>query len=187
MVSPIHCRKLHFFKKEKSMKMKLKQRNIKISIASAILAGTVGFSSASFATTFEVKTNVVGACTLETTDMDFGAYDTTSETPDDATSTITHTCTNGTVAAIAISQSTVPGSGSNEISPVRQMANGPNNLAYSISTSVGGAEWGNTKETGSGFTSNGSSTPVNVYGRIAAGLAVTAGNYTDSLTVTVAY
>ena len=169
------------------MKMKLKQRNIKISIASAILAGTVGFSSASFATTFEVKTNVVGACTLETTDMDFGAYDTTSETPDDATSTITHTCTNGTVAAIAISQSTVPGSGSNEISPVRQMANGPNNLAYSISTSVGGAEWGNTKDTGKGFTSNGSSTPVTVYGRIAANLAVLAGDYTDSLTVTVEY
>lgn len=169
------------------MKMKLKQRNIKISIASAILAGTVGFSPASFATTFEVKTNVVGACTLVATDMDFGAYDTTSEAPDDATSTITHTCTNGTAAAIAISQGSTTDGTSTDIAPVRQMANGAITLAYSISTSVGGAEWGNTKESGSVFTSNGSSTPVNVYGRIAAGLAVTAGNYTDSLTVTVAY
>jgi len=187
MVSPIHCRKLHFFKKEKSMKMKLKQRNIKISIASAILAGTVGFSSASFAKTFEVKTNVVGACTLETTDMNFGAYDTTSEAPADATSTITHTCTNGTVAAIAISQGATTDGASTDIAPVRQMANGASTLAYSISTSVGGAEWGNTKDTGKGFTSNGSSTPVTVYGRIAANLAVLAGDYTDSLTVTVEY
>jgi spore coat protein U-like protein len=187
MVSPIHCRKLHFFKKEKSMKMKLKQRNIKISIISAMLAGTVGLSSASFATTFEVKTNVVGACTLVATDMDFGAYDTTSEAPDDATSTITHTCTNGTAATIAISQGSTTDGASTDLAPVRQMANGAITLAYSISTSVGGAEWGNTKESGSVFTSNGSSTPVNVYGRIAAGLAVTAGNYTDSLTVTVEY
>jgi spore coat protein U-like protein len=67
------------------------------------------------------------------------------------------------------------------------MANGAITLAYSISTSVGGAEWGNTKESGSVFTSNGSPTPVNVYGRIAAGLDVTAGDYTDSLTVTVEY
>ena len=169
------------------MKMKLKQRNIKISIISAMLAGTVGLSSASFATTFEVKTNVVGACTLVATDMDFGAYDTTSEAPDDATSTITHTCTNGTAATIAISQGSTTDGASTDVAPVRQMANGAITLAYSISTSVGGAEWGNTKETGSGFTSNGSSTPVNVYGRIAAGLAVTAGDYTDTLTVTVEY
>jgi spore coat protein U-like protein len=187
MVSPIHCRKLHFFKKEKSMKMKLKQRNIKISIISAMLAGTVGLSSASFATNFQVKTTVVGACTLAATDMDFGNYDTTIGTPNDAISTITHTCTNGTAATIAISQGSTTDGASTAIAPVRQMANGAITLAYSISTSVGGAEWGNTKASGSVFTSNGSPTPVNVYGRIAAGLAVTAGNYTDSLTVTVEY
>ncbi|MDB4230128.1 spore coat U domain-containing protein, partial [Paracoccaceae bacterium] len=137
------------------MKMKLKQRNIKISIISAMLAGTVGLSSASFATNFEVKTNVVGACTLEATDMDFGAYDTSSEAPDDATSTITHTCTNGTAASIAISQGSTTDGASTDLAPVRQMANGAITLAYSISTSAGGAEWGNTKETGSVFTSNG--------------------------------
>ena len=169
------------------MKMKLKQRNIKISIASAILAGTVGFSSASFATTFQVTTNVVGACTLETSDMDFGAYDTTDASPDDAISTITHTCTNGTVGSIAISQGSTIDAASTVTAPVRQMANGSSTLAYSISTAAGGAEWGGTKETGSPFTSAGTSTPVNVYGRIMPNLAVLAGNYTDTLTVTVEY
>ena len=170
------------------MKMKLKQRNIKISIASAILAGTVGFSSAAVSETFEVKTSVLSACTLTTTDMDFGNYDTTSGTPDDATSTITHTCTNGTAASIAINQGSTTDATSTEAIPVREMANGPNTLAYSLSTTVGGAtSWGNTKLTGSGFTSNGSATPVIVYGRIAANLAVTAGDYTDTLTVSVAY
>ena len=170
------------------MKMKLKQRNIKISIASAMLVGTVGLSSASFAATFDVKTTVQGACTITATDMDFGTYDTTSSSPNDAQSVINHSCTAGTSASIAISQGSLGDSGSTDAVPVRGMTNGAYTLAYSLSTEVGGlVEWGNTKAEGTAFLSDGTSTNIDVYGRIAAGLAVYAGDYTDNLTVTVEY
>ena len=169
------------------MKMKLKQRNIKISIISAMLAGTVGLSSASFATTFDVKTTVMGACTLTATDMDFGNYDTTSGSPDDAQSVINHTCTAGTSASIAISQGNLGDSGSTDAVPVRGMTNGANTLAYSLSSSLAGVEWGNTKNEGEPFLSDGTSTNIDVYGRIAANLPVFAGDYVDNLTVTVEY
>ena len=153
-----------------------------------MLAGTVGLSSASFATTFDVKTTVQGACTITATDMDFGTYDTTSATPNDAQSVINHSCTAGTSASIAISQGSLGAVGSTDEIPIRGMTNQQHTLAYSLSTSVGGAvEWGNTKAEGVPFISDGTSTDIDVYGRIAAGLAVYAGNYTDNLTVTVEY
>jgi len=167
--------------------MKLKQKNIKISIISAMLAGTVGLSSASFAATFDVKTTVQGACTLTATDMDFGDYDTTAEAPDDAQSVIQHTCTAGTSASIAISQGSLGDSGSTDAVPVRGMTNDVYTLAYSLSSSLGGAEWGNTKAEGVAFTSDGTATNVAVFGRIAANLSVFAGDYVDNLTVTVEY
>lgn len=170
------------------MKMKLKQKNIKISIISAMLAGTVGLSSASFATNFDVKTTVQGACTITATDMDFGTYDTTSSTPNDAQSVINHTCTAGTSASIAISQGSLGSADSTDAVPIRGMTNGSHTLAYSLTTEPGGSvEWGNTKADGKGFLSDGSSTDIDVYGRITAGLAVYAGDYTDNLTVTVEY
>jgi spore coat protein U-like protein len=188
MVAPIHCKKLHFFKKEKSMKMKLKQRNIRISIASVILAGTVGFNSASFATTFEVTTNVVGACTLTTTDMDFGDYDTTQVGVTEAQSKINHTCTAGTAGTIKISQGNTTDTGSTNATPLREMINGGvNPMAYTISALPGGTTWGNTKDEGTDFTSTGISTDVDVFGVIAAGLPVFAGAYVDQLTVTIEY
>ena len=170
------------------MKMKLKQKNIKISIISAMLAGTVGLSSASFATTFDVKTTVQAACTITATDMDFGNYETTSSSPNDAQSVINHSCTAGTSASIAISQGSLGDSASTDDVPVRGMTNGAYTLAYSLSDEVGGiVEWGNTKASGISFLSDGTSTNIDVYGRIAAGLAVYAGDYTDTLTVTVHY
>ncbi|MDB4071118.1 spore coat U domain-containing protein [Amylibacter sp.] len=170
------------------MKIKLKQRNIRISIALAILAGTVGFNSASFATTFEVKTNVVGACTLTTTDLDFGDYDTTATEVTTADSKINHTCTAGTAGTIKISQGSTSNGSSTNALPLREMMNdGVNALAYTISATPSGASWGNTADEGFAFDSDGTETEVAVYGVIATGLPVFAGAYTDTLTVTIHY
>ncbi|MDB2564247.1 spore coat U domain-containing protein [Amylibacter sp.] len=170
------------------MKIKLKQRNIRISIALAILAGTVGFNSASFATTFEVKTNVVGACTLTTTDLDFGEYVTTAETVTTAQSKITHTCTAGTSGTIKISQGSTSNGDSTDALPLREMMNDSvNPLAYTISAIPSGVSWGNTTDEGTDFDSDGSATEVDVFGEIATGLPVFAGAYTDTLTVTIQY
>jgi len=190
MVDPIHYRKLQFLKKEKSMKMKLKQRNIKISIASAMLVGTVGLSSASFATDFDVTATVLGACTIGATNMDFGDYDTTAATPTEKTSTITHTCTNGQTGTILISQGSQENlGGSTDAIPIRAMTYGATGtLPYTLRLgSSGGAIWGNTSGTGQSFTSTGSATPLLVYGSIAAGETVLAGNYSDTVTVSIVY
>jgi spore coat protein U-like protein len=190
MVDPIHYRKLQFLKKEKSMKMKLKQRNIKISIASAMLVGTVGLSSASFATDFDVTATVLGACTIGATNMDFGDYDTTDLTPTEKTSTITHTCTIGQTGTVLISQGSQANIGnSTDAAPIRAMTDGATGtLPYTLRLgNASGAIWGNTSLTGQSFTSTGSATPVLVYGRIAAGETVLAGNYSDTVTVSIVY
>jgi len=166
------------------MKMKFKQRRIKISMVSAILAGTIGLSSASFATTFTVSTSVDEACTISATDMDFGVYETTDANPTQETSTITLTCTSGTNGTVKISQGGTGISDSNESTPMREMANGADTLRYSLSTTARGTEWGNTTETGKSFTGSES---ITVFGEIAAGLAVVAGNYSDTVTVSIAY
>jgi spore coat protein U-like protein len=101
---------------------------------------------------------------------------------------INHSCTAGTSASIAISQGSLGDSASTDDVPVRGMTNGAYTLAYSLSDEVGGiVEWGNTKASGISFLSDGTSTNIDVYGRIAAGLSVYAGDYTDNLTVTVEY
>lgn len=166
------------------MKMKFKQRSIKISMVSAILAGTIGLSSASFATNFTVSTSVDEACTILTTDMDFGDYETTNTSPTQETSTITLTCTSGTNGTVKISQGGTPHSDSNEAAPKRQMANNADTLRYSLSTTLSGAEWGNTTASGKGFSGSGS---ITVFGEIAAGLAVVAGDYSDTVTVSIFY
>ncbi|MDC0109683.1 spore coat U domain-containing protein [Amylibacter sp.] len=171
------------------MKMKLKQRNIKISIASAMLVGTVGLSSASFATTFDVTATVLGACTITATNMDFGDYDTTASTPTEKTSTITHSCTSGQTGTVLISQGSQENTGgSTDAAPIRAMTYGAGILPYTLRLgSSGGAIWGNTSVTGQSFTSTGSVTPVLVYGSIAAGETVLAGNYSDTVTVSIVY
>ena len=190
MVDPIHYRKLQFLKKEKSMKMKLKQRNIKISIASAMLVGTVGLSSASFATNFDVTATVLGACTITATNLDFGDYDTTATEPMEKSSTITHTCTAGQTATLLISQGSQENiGGSTDGAPIRAMTDGSTGtLPYTLRRgNASGAIWGNTSLTGQSFTSTGSTAPVLVYGSIAAGETVLAGDYSDTVTVSIVY
>ena len=166
------------------MKMKFKQRSIKISMVSAILAGTIGLSSASFATNFDVITTVDEACTIGASDMDFGTYETTADSPTQKTSTITLTCTSGTTGTVLISQGGTLLSDSNEAAPMRQMAIGSDTLRYSLSHELGGAEWGNTIASGKGFSG---SSNITVYGEIEAGLAVVAGDYEDTVTVSIEY
>jgi spore coat protein U-like protein len=73
----------------------------------------------------------------------------------------------------------------------RLMANGAETMRYNLYTDAArSAIWGNASPalvpgTGSGLGSN---APLTVYGRVAAGQAgLAAGNYQDSVTVTVTY
>ena len=64
MVAPIHCRKLHFKKKEKIMNMKFKPTQSKTRDCSriGILVGSAGFSTAIFAGTATDNMTVYYGC-----------------------------------------------------------------------------------------------------------------------------
>ena len=105
------------------MKMKFKKRNIKISIVSAMLAGSVGFSSANAGTdvtqNLTVNSSVGAVCTIATEAVAFGAY---TGAQKDAVGKVKHTCTSQLSADIKIGKGTAD-SGT-DAAPTRKMKNG---------------------------------------------------------------
>ena len=177
------------------MKTKLNQSKLKLAIVSSIVAGTMGLSATSFAATatgtMAVSTAVSMSCTIEAAAMTFAAYDPTAATDNDATATITSTCTRGGAAVITMSQGGKAKAGSTEAIPLRAMWTGVEaapKLGYFIySGSVGGTVWGNTPATGKAITANGSAQTFTAFGRIPKEQTVGAGNFTDSVSVTLTY
>ena len=173
------------------MKMKFNQRSIKISMVSAMLAGAIGLSSASYAGTdaenLSVKSNIEGACSITTTEMDFGAYAGSEKT---GQGTVKHTCTMSTVAQISMNQgANAPSSGSTDAAPARRLKHGAGDyLNYHIyQNSTGSTVWGNTTETDKQVTGTGGVVTVAVYGKIPAGQTQPAGNYVDTVSVTITF
>lgn len=155
--------------------------------ATIALALTVaGPSFAATATgTFAVTATVVKACSISATALAFGNYDPTVGTPDDATSTISVHCTNGTQYNVGLNAGTAPGASVTS----RKMSAGANVLNYSLYQDSGRAtNWGNTvgTDTLSG-TAAASPASLTVYGRIPSGQNVPVGNFTDTITATITY
>ena len=123
--------------------------------------------------------------------MTFAAYDPTAEVDNDANATITSTCTRGGAAVITMSQGGRAQAGSSDAIPLRAMWTGvaaaPQLDYFIYSNSVGGTVWGNTAGTGKAITANGSAQTFTAFGRIPKGQTVGAGNFTDSVAVTLTY
>ena len=177
------------------MKTQFNQSKIKLAIASAIVAGSMGLSATSYAATdtgtMAVSTSVLMSCTITAGAMTFGSYDPTSDTDNDATATITSTCTSGGAATITMGEGGGEVSGSTDAAPLRAMSDGQEveqTLAYQLySDSAGGTVWGNTEATGKAITADGSAQSFTAFGRIAQGQPVGAGTFSDSVTVTLNY
>ncbi len=164
-------------------------RNARMSLVSAGLlflgSAAPGFPAmaATATSTFAVTATVVATCTTSATPLAFGNY---TGVQTDAASAVTVTCTNTTPWTITLD----PGIAVGATVTARKMT-GPAAalLAYSLYTDVARTtNWGNTVApnvvTGTG---NGSAQASPVYGRIAAGLYVAPGGYTDTITATVTY
>ncbi|MDG1702942.1 MAG: spore coat U domain-containing protein, partial [Pseudomonadales bacterium] len=138
-----------------------------------------------------VSTSVLMSCTISAGAMNFGSYDPTASAANDATATITSTCTSGGAAVITMGQGNGEVSGSSEAAPLRAMSDGQEveqTLAYQLySDSAGGTVWGNTEATGKAITADGSAQNFTAYGRIAQGQTVGAGTFSDSVLVTLNY
>ena len=158
-------------------------------ITSAILAAagvlTLGLTANAATTTtatFAVTANVQANCTIAAAPLAFGNY---TGAVNNATSTITATCTNTTPYNVGLDAGTSTGA----TVTTRKMVNGSNTLGYSLFRDAAQTlNWGNTVGTDTlTGTGNGSSQSLTVYGQIPAAQFVTPGAYSDTITATLTY
>lgn len=137
-------------------------------------------------TTFPVSATVVKSCSVSANPLAFGNYDPTAVAALDATTTLSVLCTVGTSFTVGLSA----GVGSGATVTTRQMTNGGNLLSYALyQTAARSTIWGNTPgtDTPAPVTAPATATTLTVYGRIPQSQNVTAGAYTDTITVSVNY
>jgi spore coat protein U-like protein len=188
-------KKVFVNKKEQNMKTKLNQNKLKLAIVSAMLVGSAGFSSASYAATafgnMIVSADVAMSCTVSAGALDFLTYDPTASANNDVAATITSTCTHGGSAKITMGVgASEAASGSSDDNPLRHLHNSSDasKLPYFLYQEIARTTvWGNSADTGVGFTANAGVNTSTVYGRIAAGEAASVGTYFDNVSVTLTY
>ena len=154
--------------------------------AGVLLALSGGAQAATTGTDFVVTANVIAACEVEATDMDFGDLDLTAD--DTATSIISVTCTNDHDYQITLDEGDAPGSSV----PNRTLSNGTDSLAYNLYTDVNHtAIWGDTTSDDVEGVGTGLATAVDhtVYGLLpsAGNEAAPTGLYSSTITVTLTY
>ncbi len=151
-------------------------------VAAALLAAPTA-RAATATNTLTVNATVLGICTIAPAALAFGNYDPTVANTD-AFATITVHCTSGSSYWVGL------GLGSNASGAARRMAGGSAEfLTYELYRDAGHSTiWDNAAVTASPATNPAagySAYTATVYGRIAGGQAVSTGNYTDSVTMTV--
>lgn len=137
-----------------------------------------------------VSAEVVASCTISAGDLAFGAYDTVSGAAVHGTATLTVACSvDGVERKVTLSQGANADIGSSAATPLRRMANGTEHLSYKLySAGIGDTVWGDTAETGKGYTAA-SSAPASltVYGTIDASQDVPVGSYSDTVVATITF
>ena len=151
-------------------------------LSSAVLAATA-------TTNLTSSASITNTCSITGNSMPFGAYDPFTGTAVTQSATISVTCVSGmTPPPIRMGQGLHAVTGSTEAVPHRQLNSGAGNLTYNLYSDEGTTvAWENT----AGVTSpvpTGSAQTMTVYGKIDAGQTTAiAGNYTDSVIVTVTF
>jgi spore coat protein U-like protein len=159
--------------------------------AGAIAGSTEQVPAATATYTLNVSGTVSASCTLTAVAVAFGALSTSANT--NATGSVTINCTPGNSLTIALS------GGANASSLQRRISNGTNFANYNLyqPTAAGNAQaagpvpWGDGSVTATGATFNttgtGAAQVFNVYGQVPSGQTLSAGLYSDAVTVTLTY
>lgn len=164
-------------------------RLLKGGFALAVVLFAVNEQTAQAATvtaTLQAKVTVNKVCHVSATDMNFGVYD-PSATAHEDTSTVTVRCTKRSPYDVGLDK------GANGASvTTRQMKHSTltDLLNYSLfSEATRTTNWGDTVgvDTVNVASATGNPTDHTVYGRVPAGQYVSAGSYSDTITVTVTY
>ena len=177
------------------MKMNFKQNSVKLAIAAGLVGGSVGFTLPAFAlaktSNLLVKASIGNACVVSTDEINFNTYDPNASTDTVAVGKIKTTCTAGAGGTIKIGKGT-NGTGTND-APTRRMATGTGEnvkyLSYDVFTDDARLkQWNHTDANSAALAGTGGEVAINVYGKIPKGqTAAIAGDYTDTLVVTVNY
>jgi spore coat protein U-like protein len=142
---------------------------------------TTPAAAATATNTFAVTATVQATCTIAANPLAFGTY---TGVLIHVNTTVSATCTNTTPYNIGLSAGLTGASVT-----TRVMTQSANTLAYSLFRDAAWTlNWGVTVSTDTvAGTGNGAAQPITVYGQIAAGLYVTPGAYTDTITATVTF
>ena len=166
-------------------------RALRLTAAGGIVLAAAAAMPAQAATTssnLDVSATVTSNCVVSTSPIDFGDVDVTNGANVDGTGGISVTCTSGT----AWSADADAGGGTGATLAVRKMSDGTNFLNYALYTNAGrttvwGDGAGGATATISG-TGNGVAQASTIYGRVPSGqTSLPAGDYLDTVTVTVTY
>ena len=143
--------------------------------------------------TLTVQINITAACSIDVSTLDFGSNAGTALLGGNlnATTSVSVTCTSGSPYSIGVNN------GSNASSGQRRMINGANYISYNLYTDSGHANaWTTASNSTTCTTSNscllgtgnGSAQLTSIYGVVpSVATAPAAGNYSDSVTMTVTY
>lgn len=155
-------------------------------LAALLIFGANAAIAATTTTNLSVTATISATCSVTTGTVAFGTYDPTSGSPDDATGTVTVTCTNGTGYSITLGDGLYYSSGRR----MRSSAVTYEYLTYELYQEAGRTTlWGDgTHGTVMGsLTGNGSAQAYTVYGRMPINQYSKPDSYADTVLVTVTY
>jgi spore coat protein U-like protein len=123
-------------------------------------------------------------CTISTTSVNFGSYDVFAGSPTDTTGTVSLTCTGNADVTITLSK------GASSTYNSRKLSGGSDTLNYNLyrdaaRTTIWGDGTGSTATYTQTGVPNNTAQNLTIYARIPAAQDVSAGIYTDSVTVTL--
>ena len=135
--------------------------------------------------TIAVTAVVVKVCVVTTLPITFGNYLANAVTPTDTTAGLSLTCSNGTTYTVGLDAGTASGA----TTSTRAMSFTTRHLSYAIyQDSAHSQNWGNTAGTDTvAGTGTGSAQSLTAYARISLAQYVSAGAYSDVITVSVVY
>ena len=123
------------------------------------------------------------SCSISAATLAFGTYQVFQATPLQSTTQLTVTCTKGKTLKIMMDASEVSGS---YMQRQMQRINGPDRLSYNLYRDASRVDvWGPAGSSKEHFKDVGTYSQIAVYGSIPAGQDVAAGEYRDTVVVTI--
>jgi spore coat protein U-like protein len=151
-----------------------------------LILGPISAKAGTATASLAVSITITAGCTVTGNTLNFGSQSVLAANIDQTT-TIAVTCTNGTSYNVGLDQ----GSNGSSVTARRMLGGATNSeyVNYALYSNTGRTtNWGNTigTDTVTG-TGNGAAQSLTVYGRVAPQTTGSAGNYTDTVTITVTF